>query len=130
MTTERVFGRISSKTADEALPDDAHEAAAMTFVERARSDYGDDLAELYVFGSTIRGEANDRSSDVDVLVVLRDDVNHEAVTDSLRDIAYDVMLECGPLVELHILSESMFERYREEETPFVRNVVDEGRAYA
>lgn len=121
---------MSSETADEALPDGVHEAAATAFVERTRSGYGDDLAELYVFGSTVRGEASGRSSDVDVLVVLRDDVNRDAVADSLRDIAYDVMLEYGPLVELHILSESTFERYRDEGNPFVRNVVDEGRVYA
>ncbi|WP_148286705.1 nucleotidyltransferase domain-containing protein [Halarchaeum acidiphilum] len=119
-----------SETADEALSDGAHETAASTFVERARSRHGDDVAELYVFGSTVRSEASGRSSDVDVLVVLRDDVEHDAVADSLRDIAYDVMLEYGPLVELHILSESTFERYRDEGNPFVRNVVAEGRAYA
>lgn len=115
--------------ADETLPADAHREAAAAFVDRARARHGDEIVGLYVFGSTVRGEATGRSSDVDILVVVPDDES-DAVTDSLRDIAYDVMLDVGPLVELHILDESTFERYRREGHPFVRNVLDEGRSYA
>lgn len=121
---------MNSEAADETLPAGAHRDAAAAFVDRARSRHGDELAELYVFGSTVRGEASGRSSDVDVLVVLSDDADSDAVADSLRDIAYDAMLEHGPLVELHILDEATFERHRREGNPFVRNVLDEGRSFA
>ena len=121
---------MSDETAHESLPEDAHANAAAAFVDRARSQHGDEIRELYVFGSTVRGEASGRSSDVDVLVVLRDDADREVTADDLRDIAYDVMLEHGPVVELHVLSESTFARYREEGNPFVRNAVAEGRSYA
>lgn len=109
---------------------DAHGAAAETFVERALSRYEEEIVELYLFGSTVRGDARGIESDVDVLVVLGDDVDRETTADGLRDIALDVTIEYGPTVELHLLSESTFARHRREGNPFVRNVVAEGRSYA
>ena len=70
MQTEYVFAAMNEEAANESLPAGAHQKAASAFVERARSEHGDDLIELHVFGSTVRGEASGRSSDVDVLVVL------------------------------------------------------------
>lgn len=115
---------------DRARPADAHGDAAEAFVDRALAQHEDDLVDLYVFGSAARGEANGLSSDVDVLVVLADDVDREAVADSLRDVALDVMIEYGPVVELHVFTESTFRRHRREGNPFVRNAVAEGRSYA
>lgn len=74
--------------------------------------------ELYVFGSTIRGDAHGRASYVDVLIVLDDDADRIATADLLRDIALDVMIEYGPAVEHHILSETTFERHQREQNPF------------
>jgi Nucleotidyltransferase domain. len=104
----------------------AHAAAAEAFAERARNRFGDAVADLHVFGSTARGEARGLSSDVHVLVVLEDDADHAAVDDALHDLAYDVMLEYGPVVELHVLAESAFERTNGE-NPFVRRAVSEER---
>jgi predicted nucleotidyltransferase len=117
-----------SKASDSQLADDAHENAAEAFVERARAACGEELKGLYVFGSTISGEATGLASDVDVLVVLADE-DRETVADRLRDLAYDVMIEYGPVVELHVLSASTFERYQREGNPFVERVLSEGRAY-
>jgi predicted nucleotidyltransferase len=130
MTPKNVSKNMSNETAHESLPADAHANAATAFVDRARSQHGDEIVELYVFGSTVRGEAHGRASDVDVLIVLPDGPDRDAIADSLRDIAYDVMLEYGPLVELHILDEPTFERHRQEGNRFVRNVLSEGRSYA
>lgn len=52
-----------------------------------------------------------------------------AVDDALYDPADDVMLECGPVVELHVLTESTPEGARDED-PFVRRAVSESRSYA
>lgn len=60
-----------------ALDDDAHSEAAEAFVERALARNGDEIEELSVFGSTIRGEARGLSSDVDVLLVLDDATERE-----------------------------------------------------
>lgn len=106
----------------------AHAEAAEAFVERARSRFGEQIEELYLFGSTARGEAHGLSSDVDVLVVL-DESHRETTADGLRELAYDVMLEYGPVIELHILTTETFERYQREGDPFIRNVIAEGHSY-
>ena len=110
------------------LSTDAHTAAAEAFVSRANERFDDAVADVDVFGSTARGEARGLASDVDVLVVLADDADHGAVDDALHDLAYDVMLAYGPVVELHVLTESAFEAVRDE-NPFVRRAVSEGRSY-
>lgn len=130
MIPKHVSGSVSDETAPEALPADAHTDAAAAFVDRARSRHGDEIVELYVFGSTVRGDAHGRASDVDVLIVLDDKADCDPTADSLRDIALDVMIEYGPAVELHMLPEATFDRYRREGNPFIRNVVTEGRSCA
>jgi predicted nucleotidyltransferase len=84
---------------------------------------------LYLFGSTARGEANALDSDVDFLAVASDDADKSAVEDQLRDIAYDVMLEHGPVVEVHVISESTFQSRRTDGHPFITQVLAEGRSY-
>jgi uncharacterized protein (UPF0332 family)/predicted nucleotidyltransferase len=98
---------------------DNHTAAAEEFVDRAYSQFETEIAVLYLFGSTARGEASGLASDVDILVVLADEMDWETA-DSLRSIAYDVMLEYGPVVELHVLSETEFEHARPVESPSSR----------
>ena len=120
---------MSNGTAYESLSADAHTKAATAFVDRARSEHGDEIAKLYVFGSTVRGEASGRSSDVDVLIVLNDDTDLEATADLLRDIALDVMIKYGPVAELHTLFETTFNRYQQEGNPFIRNVITEGHTF-
>jgi len=116
--------------AGEELSADAHTDAAAAFVDRARSEHGDRIAELYVFGSTVRGDAHGRASDVDFLLVLTNGADRESTADALRGIAYDVMLEYRPVVELHLLDEPAFDRHRREGNPFVQTVLAEGRSYA
>lgn len=121
MSDREITSTISSE--------DAHTAAAEAFVDRAHSRFESEIAKLYVFGSTIHGETHGLASDVDVLVVLNNTTDQETTSEGLRDLAYDVMLEYGPVVELHFLSESEFERSRNQANPFVRNVIQEGRLY-
>lgn len=109
--------------------EDSHSVAAETFVSRTNARFDDEIVSVFVFGSTARGETATLASDVDVLVVLSDDVDRESIEDELRDIAYDVMLEYGPVVELHLLTQSKFEQLRERRNPFVQSAVHEGRSY-
>jgi len=121
---------MSSREASTDSTAGAHTAAAEAFATRATEQFDEELSELFVFGSTVRGEARGLASDVDVLVVLSETADSTTVGDALREIAYDVMLEHGPVVELHILSESAFRQSRRQNNPFVRTVVDEGQSYA
>ena len=121
---------MSDRETTNASSVDTHAAAAKAFVDRARSRFGSEITKLYVFGSAVRGQTHGLASDVDVLVVLDTTIDRETTAEALRDLAYDVMLEYGPVVELHILSEREFERSQDQGNPFIQNVVHEGRSYA
>lgn len=66
----------------------------------------------------------------DMLVVLDAPSTDTATADMLRDIAYDVMLEYGPVVELHLLTDQEFERLQTVGNPFIQNVLTDGQSYA
>lgn len=104
-----------------------HASAATAFVQRVRERDVSGLESLVLFGSTARGDASGLDSDVDFLAVVADEADRPAVEDTLRDVAYDVMLEHGPVVEVHVLARSAFERRRDH--PFVRRVLREGTTY-
>lgn len=108
---------------------DCHPEAASAFVRRVTNRQLSGLVELYLFGSTARGDAAGLDSDVDFLAVVSDSADRRAVEDELRDVAYDVMLEYGPVVEVHVISETEFDASRENDDPFVRRVIREGESY-
>lgn len=118
------------ETASTSSSTNTHAVAADEFVNRARFRFDHEIVRVYVFGSTVRGETRGLSSDVDVLIVLDETVNYEAIGEELRDLAYDIMLEYGPVVELHVLSEHEFKQSLDRGNPFLQNVVQEGRSYA
>lgn len=115
---------------DESDADGPHRRAAESFVRRIRTRDVAGVEKLVLFGSAARGDADGLESDVDFLVVVSDDVDSHAVREELRDVAYAVMLECGPVVQTHVLSRSEFEEDRRTGHPFVQNVLREGRTYA
>ena len=100
-----------------------HERAADAFAARAQERYGDSIQRLVVFGSTARGDTHG-DSDVDVFLVLE----NEAREERLRDLAYDTGLEYGVVFSVHTLSVDRFESRTDH--PFIRTVLEEGRAYA
>lgn len=107
-----------------------HERAFRAFARRAQDRLGDHIYELILFGSAARGETRGIDSDVDVFVVLddgHDDVDPKEHEDELRDIAYDVQLDYGVVVSLHVKTKERFEERKDH--PFVKNVLGEGRSY-
>lgn len=121
---------MGDRAPTEGASTDTHATAARAFVDRVQSRFDGELERIYVFGSTARGETRGLASDVDVLVVISEPADRQRVNDTLGEIAYDVMLEYGPVIELHVLTDAEFERSRDQRHPFVRNVIDEGRSYA
>lgn len=107
---------------------DPHLNAADAFADRVRESDIEGVENLILFGSTARDEAAGLESDIDVLVVVSDDVDRH-VEDRLREIAYEILLEYGPVIELHVLTQSAFETRRSRGHPFVRNVLEDGRSY-
>lgn len=106
-----------------AVDPGAHEDAFEAFAERALTRHGERIREVILFGSAASGDARGIDSDADVLVVAETD----DLEDSLREIAYDVQLEYGVVVSLHVLSADRFEDRRNH--PFVRSVLRDGRSY-
>ena len=99
-----------------------HQRAFEAFAERAYEALGESIHELLLFGSAARGEARGIGSDVDVFVVLDGEGEGE-----LRDIAYEVQLEYGVVVSLHVKSRDRFEARRDH--PFIKNVLRDGRSH-
>lgn len=100
-----------------------HQRAFEAFAERAQDTLGDSIHELFLFGSVARNEARGIDSDVDVFVVL----DTTECEDELRDIAYEVQLEYGVVVSVHVKSTERFEERKDH--PFIKNVLRDGRSY-
>lgn len=90
-----------------------------TFVQ---AHYGERLVRLILFGSQARGTARS-DSDVDLLVVLRGDVDIGGEIDQLVDPIYDIMLRHGQVLNVVPMSE---ERFLHDRTPLLLNVRREG----
>lgn len=102
----------------------AHQDAFEAFADRARDRFGEAVVHLILFGSAASGETRGVDSDVDVFVVVED----EQLEEPLREIAYDVQLEYGVVLSLHVQTAERFEARRDH--PFVSAVLQNGREYA
>jgi uncharacterized protein len=86
--------------------------------------YGDRIQTLYLYGSYARGEARP-GSDIDVLAVLDEVESPSAEIERTSRLCAEISLEYGVTVSLLFRS---VERWRNADTPLVRNVRTEGRA--
>ncbi len=87
-----------------------------------REHYGDRLAKLVLFGSQARGEATD-TSDIDILVVLRGDVDPITEINANSQWLSDFCLDMEQLVNCLYLSDKDFAN---ENTALLRNIRREG----
>jgi predicted nucleotidyltransferase len=84
--------------------------------------YGERLAKLVLYGSFARGEATD-TSDIDVLVVLRGEVNEWAEIKRMSHVTQPIALEYEELIAKLPLSLNEYETRR---SPLLINVRKEG----
>ena len=66
---------------------------------------GDKLDALYLYGSQARGDAAVFDSDIDVLVIIRGDYNHQELSQLVNPIESDLSLKYDTLISL-IFSQS------------------------
>jgi len=90
--------------------------------DRLSDLYGDRLADLILYGSQARGDAEE-GSDIDVLVVLKGKVDPCEELDRVGDAVYDISYRNDTLVTCVFVPE---EKYARGEGPLVRNVRREG----
>jgi predicted nucleotidyltransferase len=86
--------------------------------------YGPRLAQVVLFGSQARGEAGSHS-DIDVLVVLKDDFERRLERARVLPLIVELSLETGELPSVRFADES---RYAHGQDPLMLNVRREGVA--
>lgn len=90
--------------------------------ERLLEIYGENIKQVILYGSYVRGEAT-RDSDIDLLVVVDESLNPFEVRKDLSDFLFDILLEEGKFFSVIVLPEHFFKNYN---SPFVLNVKREG----
>lgn len=98
------------------------EAILQELKDKLSELYGDRLAELILYGSQARGEAGE-DSDIDVLIVLKGDVDPCTELDRVGDVVYDISYQHDTLVTCVFVPE---DKYNRGEGPLIRNARREG----
>ncbi|MBF0240309.1 MAG: nucleotidyltransferase domain-containing protein, partial [SAR324 cluster bacterium] len=93
-----------------------------TFTNQLQTLYGEELQEVMLYGSYARGEANN-GSDIDLMIVLKDEISFSQEIERMNVIATDVLLEYGELISLYPISHY---RLQQRSTPLLMNVQKEG----
>lgn len=95
------------------------------FVDSVKSQLGDKVRKIVVYGSYARGEANEES-DIDIMVMMEAEPGElRQYREALLDIQVDLSLEFGVLVSVVLQSRTEFEHWLPA-IPFFQNVDREG----
>ena len=81
--------------------------ATKLLADGLRRHFGDNLFQIFLFGSKARGD-DDPSSDLDVLVVLKKRAEGQERA-AVSDIVYEVLETSGVFVQTVVLSKAQFE---------------------
>lgn len=87
--------------------------------------YSDQLKAVYLFGSYARGDARPPDSDIDVMIVLKDEFNYREAQKRSIDFVASLCLENDVVITRKFASEKKFE---ESNMPLFLNVRAEGLA--
>ncbi len=92
-------------------------------IKRDLSDfYKENLESLILYGSQARGDAKE-FSDIDLLTILRTEINPYKEIDKTGDIIAKYSLENDVVISCHFISSAKF---HQQNTPFLANVKREG----
>jgi predicted nucleotidyltransferase/biotin operon repressor len=119
-------GQVSKKKVGNSLvwfspSDTQHEQAFEEFAAHLTEQWGDEIKQIILYGSTARGEARGIDSDVDVMVITETAQARDTVYDPTYDIAFDVMLEHGVGLSLNFKTTEELENQRDRRC--VKNVI-------
>jgi predicted nucleotidyltransferase len=123
MRTLNVAKQESGEVLDTIALTKQEKQALGVFVERVRRSLGENLAGIILFGSKARGNAK-KSSDIDLLVI----VKKEDIKDAHKvyKAASRTDLRWGVDISPKMYSLDEYEREREMEAPFVKQIESEG----
>ena len=95
------------------------------FVDRMKSQLGDKMIKIVVYGSYARGEVSDES-DIDIMVFIDADPGElRQYREGVLDVQVELSLEFGVLVSVVMQSRTEFEHWLPA-IPFFQNVDREG----
>jgi predicted nucleotidyltransferase len=84
--------------------------------------YGEQLDSIILYGSRARGDERP-DSDIDILIILKDDFNYSEMLRLSSDLAASLSLENDVVISRAFVSKEQFEQ---RQTPFLMNVRREG----
>lgn len=84
---------------------------------------GENIKEIYLFGSRCRDDWRP-DSDYDILIVV--DRKDREFTSKLYEAVMDILIDTGRLISLKIFTASEFNRLKSISTPFMHSVTKEG----
>ena len=90
-----------------------------------RKIHGDRLVKMVLFGSQARGEAS-TDPDIDVLVILKGNVNPGEEIKKTSDVVAELSLEYDQVISRLFIDESRFNSYNR---PLLQNIRREGIAF-
>jgi predicted nucleotidyltransferase len=93
------------------------------FVKNAKELLSDDLIDILIYGSVVRGEAKSES-DIDVIVIVRREEFKSQM--KLASLAFDVLMDTGEYISVQAVMPEDFNR----DTIFMRNVREEAISVA
>ena len=126
MSAVREFKRTTSQRKHQPDLRPNERAGLMTFVERLRQRYGDDLLRVVLFGSKARGDF-DVESDLDLLVVVRvADGCYRQTWSEIADIAWQVELDYGIVTSLIVKDQADYAKMRGHPLLLARNIERDG----
>lgn len=85
---------------------------------------GDDISEVVLFGSQLKGTAH-QDSDVDVLIVLNSDYDWKKKRE-ISDLCYEIDLKYGVFLDTQIISKNELENSIRGKHPIFVNALAEG----
>jgi uncharacterized protein len=87
--------------------------------------YGDQLIEVYLFGSYARGDARPPDSDIDVMIILKGEFKYWDMDKLCSNFVADLSLKYDVVISIKLASES---QYAFSKFPLYINVRKEGIA--
>ncbi|EKE04467.1 MAG: hypothetical protein ACD_20C00066G0002 [uncultured bacterium] len=98
------------------------ESILYSFKKELSVIYKDKLSDIILFGSQAREEAQE-GSDIDILIVLREEIEPVKEIRKISDIITSLSLEFNEVISCVFVSEK---KYKTEQSPLLKNVRREG----